>query len=250
MQTDDPMDYRIADLRIRIPGECLPGPLHPAFSPFAEPENGTPALLLHTTRQTADVPEGCCLDRFPCIDTTTECRFIRWSGGIQLELYGPQGDSVRFRLPDGGREACTDCRPDRQPSQLRFGLWLLCNAAGLGHGVVSLHAAAISHRGQGVLFLGESGTGKSTHARLWCRHIAATELLNDDSPFIRLQPAGAPLVYGSPWSGKSPCYRPLRLPIAAIVRLEQGPPEYHPPAPPARSRRSPAPLGPALLRPR
>ena len=53
--------------------------------------------------------------------------------------------------------------------------------------------------------------------------MAATELLNDDSPFIRLQPAGAPLVYGSPWSGKSPCYRPLRLPIAAIVRLEQGP---------------------------
>ena len=210
MQTDDPMDYRIADLRIRIPGECLPGPLHPAFSPFAEPENGTPALLLHTARQIADVPEGCCLDRFPCIDTTTECRFIRWSGGIQLELYGPQGDSVRFRLPDGGREACTDGRPDRQPSQLRFGLWLLCNAAGLGHGVVSLHAAAISHRGQGVLFLGESGTGKSTHARLWCRHMAATELLNDDSPFIRLQPAGAPLVYGSPWSGKSPCYRSPR----------------------------------------
>lgn len=91
MQTDDPMDYRIADLRIRIPGECLPGPLHPAFSPFAEPENGTPALLLHTARQIADVPEECCLDRFPCIDTTTECRFIRWSGGIQLELYGPQG---------------------------------------------------------------------------------------------------------------------------------------------------------------
>lgn len=82
MQTDDPMDYRIADLRIRIPGECLPGPLHPAFSPFAEPENGTPALLLHTARQIADVPEGCCLDRFPCIDTTTECRFIRWSGEI------------------------------------------------------------------------------------------------------------------------------------------------------------------------
>lgn len=161
MQTDDPMDYRIADLRIRIPGESLPGPLHPAFSPFAEPENGTPALLLHTARQTADVPEGCCLDRFPCIDTTTECRFIRWSGGIQLELYGPQGDSVRFRLPDGGSEACTDCHPDRQPSQLRFGLWLLCNTAGLGHGVVSLHAAAISHRGQGVLFLGESGTGKA-----------------------------------------------------------------------------------------
>ena len=222
MQTDDPMDYRIADLRIRIPGECLPGPLHPAFSPFAEPENGTPALLLHTARQIADVPEECCLDRFPCIDTTTECRFIRWSGGIQLELYGPQGDSVRFRLPDGGREACTDCRPDRQPSQLRFGLWLLCNAAGLGHGVVSLHAAAISHRGQGVLFLGESGTGKSTHARLWCRHMAATELLNDDNPTIRIQGDTA-YAHGTPWSGKTPCYKPQSFPIGGMVRLIQAP---------------------------
>ena len=71
--------------------------------------------------------------------------------------------------------------------------------------------------------MGRSGTGKSTHSALWLRHLPGTELLNDDSPFIRLQPAGAPLVYGSPWSGKSPCYRPLRLPIAAIVRLEQGP---------------------------
>lgn len=223
MQTDDPMDYRIADLRIRIPGECLPGPLHPAFSPFAEPESGTPELLLHMVQNVGEIPAGRCLDRFPCIDATTECLFIRWSGGVQVELHGPEGNSARFRLQEQGCKACTDCRPDRQPSLLRFGLWLLCNAAALDHGAVSLHAAAVCHHGQGVLFLGESGTGKSTHARLWCRHIPATDLLNDDSPFIRLLPAGTPQVYGSPWSGKSPCYRPLRLPIAAIIRLEQGP---------------------------
>lgn len=36
-----------------------------------------------------------------------------------------------------------------------------------------------------MLFLGESGTGKSTHTRLWREHIPGAELLNDDSPIIR-----------------------------------------------------------------
>ena len=152
MQTDDPMDYRIADLRIRIPGECLPGPLHPAFSPFAEPENGTPALLLHTARQIADVPEGCCQDRFPCIDTTTECRFIRWSGGIQLELYGLQEVSVRFRLPDGGRDIDlphADAKLLAEPDRIRFRA--LCGAeAGHCHCLYVVPVAAENvHRADG-----------------------------------------------------------------------------------------------------
>ena len=36
---------------------------------------------------------------------------------------------------------------------------------------VLFHAAVVSHQGKGYMFLGPSGTGKSTHARLWLKYI-------------------------------------------------------------------------------
>ena len=72
-----------------------------------------------------------------------------------------------------------------------------------------------------MLFLGESGTGKSTHTQLWLNHIPNTELLNDDSPFVRVMDDHTVSVFGSPWSGKTHCYKNKNTPIAAIVRLSQ-----------------------------
>ena len=72
------------------------------------------------------------------------------------------------------------------------------------------------------MFLGESGTGKSTHTRLWRQYIPGSSLLNDDSPIIAAESDGIH-VYGSPWSGKTPCYKPLRFPLGGCVRLSQAP---------------------------
>ena len=85
-------------------------------------------------------------------------------------------------------------------------------------GTVLFHAAVVSHEGRGYMFLGPSGTGKSTHARLWLQHIDGTELVNDDNPVVR-----DGVVYGSPWSGKTPCYRNVSYPLGGIVLLSQAP---------------------------
>ena len=85
------------------------------------------------------------------------------------------------------------------------------------------HAAVIGFQGKGYLFLGKSGTGKSTHARLWLKHIAGSELVNDDNPVVRILEDGAARVYGSPWSGKTPCYRNIDLPVGGVVLLAQAP---------------------------
>lgn len=87
-----------------------------------------------------------------------------------------------------------------------------------GQGTVLFHAAVVSHRGRGYMFLGKSGTGKSTHARLWLNYIEGTELVNDDNPVVR-----DGVVYGSPWSGKTPCYRNVSYPLGGIVMLSQAP---------------------------
>ena len=81
----------------------------------------------------------------------------------------------------------------------------------------------IGHEGRGYLFLGKSGTGKSTHARLWIKHVRGSELVNDDNPVVRVEADGSIRVYGSPWSGKTPCYRNMDLPVGGFVQLSQAP---------------------------
>ena len=86
---------------------------------------------------------------------------------------------------------------------------------------ISIHASAVAADGKAWLFLGKSGTGKSTHARLWLRNIPGARLLNDDNPSVRLVD-GKAVAFGTPWSGKTPCYRNESAPIGGIVRLVQG----------------------------
>lgn len=85
-----------------------------------------------------------------------------------------------------------------------------------------IHASTIVHNGFAVLFLGESGTGKSTHTRLWLENIAGCELLNDDAPAVRFAD-GKAIACGTPWSGKTPCYKAEEYPVIAFVRLRQAP---------------------------
>ena len=90
-------------------------------------------------------------------------------------------------------------------------------------GTLEMHASVIVHEGKGYLFLGKSGTGKSTHSRQWLEHIPGSHLLNDDNPVVRAEADGSVRVYGSPWSGKTPCYRNEDVPVGAIVRIRQSP---------------------------
>ena len=85
------------------------------------------------------------------------------------------------------------------------------------------HSSVVSYEGKAYMFLGKSGTGKSTHSSLWLKYIEGTELVNDDNPVVRFLEDGSIIVYGSPWSGKTPCYRNVRYPLGAIVLLSQAP---------------------------
>ena len=102
-------------------------------------------------------------------------------------------------------------------------LMIMFALAAADKGTVLFHAAVVSYEGKGYMFLGPSGTGKSTHASLWQRYIAGTALVNDDNPIVRIDKKGGAMVYGSPWSGKTPCYRNVSYPLGGIVLLSQAP---------------------------
>lgn len=103
-------------------------------------------------------------------------------------------------------------------------LMMIYTFATAERGTLMVHASVIRYEGRGYLFLGKSGTGKSTHTRLWLKHIEGSRLLNDDNPVVALDPkTGEATVYGTPWSGKTPCYLNESVPVGAFVRLEQAP---------------------------
>jgi len=102
--------------------------------------------------------------------------------------------------------------------------WLIMVAFGqacLKQNTLMLHASVIEKEGQAFAFLGKSGTGKSTHSRLWLANIPGTELLNDDNPAVRIWPNGEVTIYGTPWSGKTACFKQKWAHLQAIIRLEQ-----------------------------
>ena len=101
-------------------------------------------------------------------------------------------------------------------------LMLLYAFKSMEHETLMVHASVISYDGGGYMFLGKSGTGKSTHSRMWLQKIEGCTLLNDDNPVIRIVD-GKAYVYGTPWSGKTPCYKNMSVPLKAVVRLSQAP---------------------------
>lgn len=87
---------------------------------------------------------------------------------------------------------------------------------------VLIHASVVVDEDSGYAFLGKSGTGKSTHSRLWLTHIPGFTLLNDDNPAVRIE-NNKVSIYGTPWSGKTKCYINDVRTLKGLVRLIQAP---------------------------
>lgn len=97
-----------------------------------------------------------------------------------------------------------------------------------------VHGAVIEFEGRAYLFTAPSGTGKSTHIRLWRQYLGdAVRVINGDKPFIRIPEhrEEPPVVYGTPWAGKEGWQRNDSAPLAGIVllsRSEPGASSIHP----------------------
>lgn len=84
------------------------------------------------------------------------------------------------------------------------------------------HGSVVAVDGQAYLFTAQSGTGKSTHTRLW-REVLGDRavMVNDDKPFLRMTEQGV-LACGSPWNGKHGLGSNLCVPLKAVCILERG----------------------------
>lgn len=223
--------FRIADHLIRIIdrtsiefARCLP-----SFGPFSVSGEEVPTLLLEIVLTEDLLPQvDGELELLSDVAYIIDERFIleRGKDGYFTSILSGNGerDWTMQSAMDFSRSTIFLKKEDLYTTNKLS--WLIMIAYGqacLREGTLLLHASAVIYRGEGYAFLGKSGTGKSTHSNLWVEHIPGSELLNDDNPAIRVQEDGGVFIYGTPWSGKTHCYRNQKARLAGITRLEQGP---------------------------
>lgn len=87
---------------------------------------------------------------------------------------------------------------------------------------ILFHGSTLAIDGNGVLFTAKSGTGKSTHTRLWRETFGdRVKMVNDDKPFLHISAEGV-TAYGTPWQGKHGLGENMSAPLKAIVFVNRG----------------------------
>lgn len=147
------------------------------------------------------------------------------NGGYQFIVKDISGNECALIISDKSFGHCR-CALKGSYSRRRFGLnntLMLCYAfATSSRHTLLIHASTVRFQGKGYPFIAKSGTGKSTHVSLWLRFISGCDLMNDDNPIVRIED-GKAYIYGSPWSGKTPCYRNVKAPLGAMTRIDRAP---------------------------
>lgn len=86
-----------------------------------------------------------------------------------------------------------------------------------------MHGAVISYNGDGFMFTAPSGTGKSTHIRLWKRYLGEkVKIVNGDKPYLSVESSGSIRVWGSPWAGKERWQQNCNVILRGICVIVQG----------------------------
>ncbi len=87
--------------------------------------------------------------------------------------------------------------------------------------VLLFHGSALAMDGEAYLFAARSGTGKSTHARLWREAFGErVVMINDDKPLLQVGEEGV-RVFGTPWNGKHRLGNNASAPLKALCFLER-----------------------------
>ena len=225
-QTQSIHDFTIAELNVRI---IFRGngknaiDLLPSFKPFKADKPLNSVFFTFTVEDTLDCFAEEDLEPIGTFDTgngdTTVHRHT--DGGYQFHIRNIKGKACCLLQTNPDFSICR-CMLMGSFNMRSYGLnnaLILTYAfAGSFQNAVLVHASVVRRHGYGYAFIAKSGTGKSTQVSSWLRYIPDCDLMNDDTPVIRLINE-QPYIYGSPWSGKTPCYRNIKAKLGAITRI-------------------------------
>ena len=219
--------YEVADhvFSFRFPdGHPLPGKLG-QYAPFGVSAAADPAFTVEIVGNVPEMPSEKVYGGGGEPGETV-VNLYRGDGCWAFDIAPSAGHPV------SGRAVCDSSftRAGLQICNPALDLFALNNTAMLmyafrtaAEGTLAVHASVIENGGRAFLWMAKSGTGKSTHSRLWLENVPGSSLLNDDNPVVRVKPDGGVEVSGTPWSGKTPCYRNAHFPAGAFVRIVRSP---------------------------
>lgn len=145
------------------------------------------------------------------------------NGGYQYIIKDIHGQDCCLLITNKDFSHC-QCALNGTPAMRRFGLnnalMLVFAFAAARHETLLIHASVVRNQGWGYPFIAKSGTGKSTHVSMWLHYLPGCDLINDDNPVIRVLGDDV-FIYGSPWSGKTPCYRKAKARLGAVTRIDR-----------------------------
>ncbi len=215
--------YNIGDRHVSVewPEECRFAPFSAALLPFSSHSAESDYTISYNCRL-SELDNPVVLNRFMFSEIGSHCEFSAKGEMLQFTMRDAQSGSLLLCMHHRYGTSSVSSTPCRNVSALRFSFWFAYAMLTACDKLTFVHSSVIVYDKRAVMFLGESGTGKSTHSRLWLSNIEGSRLLNDDSPILSVS-SGIPQVYGSPWSGKTACYVPLKFPLSAVVRLSQAP---------------------------
>ena len=255
------MTYRIGGHIIVLHApETLLRQLLPSFTPFIVDSNdnsheaeATMQMYIHTAHVTNGEADN---GNTPTTESATEVvtrQFVRdvdtGNGITRVERYSDGGYRFLIHSADGQECALLTSSADFTQCHCtllaRTEIWqsfALNNTMMLSYAfstaaqeTLLLHASVVRYQGKAYAFTAPSGTGKSTQVANWLRAIDGCDLINDDNPIIRMMPDGKPMLYGSPWSGKTPCYRNVEAPLGAVIKIERADSDYTTPLSPLQA---------------
>lgn len=234
MEHANTLNFRVAGLKFSVSSDAtLPElqSLLPSYRTFYEKEATDDAPLFELFAHIAGEGEQPSQPAAQPLHTFDEPDIIQEfyaepQGGHSIRIYThPRSLAAILHATADWRQAHAEIFGDKDTQSYALGnvIMMLYALTALDTNALLIHASVIVHGGKGYIFQGKSGTGKSTHSRLWLKYIPDTTLLNDDNPVVRLMPDGTVRVFGTPWSGKTPCYINRSVPVGAFVRLFQAP---------------------------
>lgn len=222
-------NFRIAEFNIRI---IFKGDgrndirLLPSFEPFKVKELNEEPLLFQITidDQLKPWPKSE-RERIRTFDTGNGDIIVDQlaNGGYQYIIKDIKGVSCSLLITNKDFDNCY-CALNGNYNMRCFGLnnalMMVFAFASSRRQTTLIHASLVRQNGYGYAFIAKSGTGKSTQVSMWLRHLPDCDLMNDDNPIVRIIDEKA-YIYGSPWSGKTPCYRNVKAKLGAITQIDR-----------------------------
>lgn len=219
--------YNIAGIQVHYKGRKEW--LHAFFEPFLEDGKENPSAHIHMGEQ-IQISQNW---RVRPLSEVPEIAGELLLFGSQLDIYRCSGDYM-LRFPSNhhlalcmlsfdGKEAVFYYDGSTQQEavdELFYGFRAAFFYLAALHGKYALHSASNYYQEKAWLYSASSGTGKTTHVKLW-EKLYAVPVLNGDLNLLGMEKDEV-FVYGIPWCGTSGVYTTKKYPLGGIILLKRG----------------------------